>query len=104
MEGEDQAARASSVFRGCRGQKQPGKHDTDWAEHMEDIFYSVCGETLEQDAQGRRECHITGIVQDQVGCGFENPDIVVDDPGCGRDGWTRCSFKVPSNLMPCVIP
>lgn len=30
------------------------------------FFYCVCGETLEQDAQRSCECHIIGIVQDQV--------------------------------------
>lgn len=69
---------------------------------MEDIFYCVCGETLEQDAQSR-ECHIIGIVQDQVRWGFEKPDVVVDDPVCGSGGWTRWSFKVPSNLQNSVI-
>lgn len=48
-------------------------------EHIEHIFYSVYSETLEQDAQRSCECHITEIVPDQVGWGFEKPDILVDD-------------------------
>lgn len=58
----------------------------DFIERTEGIFYSVYGKTLEQDAQRSCECHITGIVQNQFGWGFEKSHIMIDDPECGRDG------------------
>lgn len=62
--------------------------------HKEEIFYYEGRETLEQVARRSCGCHIIGIVQGQVEQGFEQPDIVDDDPAHGREGWTRLFLKV----------
>ena len=51
----------------------------------EEFFYSEDGETLEQAAQRSGGCPIIRSVQDQVGWGFEQPDLVIDVPPHGRE-------------------
>jgi len=48
------------------------------------MFYSECGEALEQVAQRGGRCPIPGKVQGQVGHGSEQPGLVVDVPTCCR--------------------
>ncbi|KAK4824765.1 hypothetical protein QYF61_018499 [Mycteria americana] len=47
-------------------------------------FFTMSGETLEQVAQRSCGCPIIGSVQDQVGWGFEQSDLVKDVPAHGR--------------------
>ena len=42
------------------------------------------GETLEQVAQRSCRCLIIGSIRNQVGWGFEQPDLVQDVPARGR--------------------
>ena len=51
------------------------------------FFYSEGGETLEQVAQRDGICPMPGNIQDQVGWGSEQPDLVVDVPAyCIENG------------------
>ena len=52
-------------------------------------FFTECGDTLEQVAQGGCECPIPEDIQGQAGCGSGQPGLVVGDPAHGRGIETR---------------
>ena len=58
----------------------------------EGIIHSEGGEALEQVAQGGCGCPIPGGIQDQAGCGSEQPILVVHNPTHSRVVETRCSL------------
>ena len=65
-----------------------------------EILYRESGEVLEQAAQRDCGCSVSGGVQDQVGWGHRQPDLVPDleagGPACVRRGWNLLIFGVPS--------
>jgi len=63
--------------------------ETQGTRYIEEIFYDVGGETLEQVAQRGGECPIPGNIQGRVGQDSEQLDLLVDVPahcrGVGLD-------------------
>jgi len=75
-------------MRSCspEGQSYPGllKKKQDQQVEQTDFPPLLCSHESLQVSQRSSECPIPGIVQGQVGCGFEQPGLVKDVPAYGR--------------------